>query len=135
MSVVTVLMRSPRYRGMTLADLEWLLLPAPQLGQDAVLEGAATTTNGPSPTAIALWAFTSPQVDSRLASDPAAAVKLQPAEWRSGDKAWLFDAVGDAKLVPKLLAHLRTVTFKGRDLKYRSRNPDGTLIVDTLAAA
>src|SRR5262245_24876259 len=64
--IVSVLMRSPRYRHYTLGDLEWLVVPALKTGQWRVV-GAQSKQNRVSfPVAVALWARRSREVDKKL---------------------------------------------------------------------
>src|SRR5262245_50096191 len=64
--IVSVLMRSPRYRHYTLGDLEWLVVPALATGQWRVV-GAQSKQNRVSfPVAVALWARRSREVDKKL---------------------------------------------------------------------
>ena len=130
--IVSALTRSPQYRAMPLSDLEWLVLPPLKLGQCAVLEGTAPTPAVAAPTAIALWAHASPELDRRLSSDAAGPVRMAPSDWRSGDILWLIDVVGDASAVAQLVAHLRSVTFKGRSIKFRAAGADGRSTVSVL---
>jgi hemolysin-activating ACP:hemolysin acyltransferase len=132
--IVSVLMRSPRYKHYTLSDLEWLVLPPLLTGQFSVAE-ASTKQGGPRvPVAVALWASVSAEVDKRLSENLAAPIRLRPDEWRSGDILWLVDAVGDARVVPQLLKPLSETVFKGRQVKVRRRGEDGKAAVKILGA-
>jgi cytolysin-activating lysine-acyltransferase len=80
--IVTILMRSPQHKQHSLADLEWLVLPAVLSGQFRVAQ--AQQSGIAVPVGVALWASVSTAVDQRL-SDLSAPWRLQPDEWRSGD--------------------------------------------------
>ena len=132
--IVTVLMRSPRYRHYTLGDLEWLVVPALATGQWRVL-GAQSKQNGVSiPVAVALWARVSPEVDKKLSENLHVPIRLRPDEWKSGDILWLVDAVGDPRAVPQVLKQLLETSFKGREAKVRAAGEDGKITVRKLGA-
>jgi cytolysin-activating lysine-acyltransferase len=132
--IVSVLMRSPRYRHYTLGDLEWLVVPALTTGQWRVV-GAQSKQNGVSfPVAVALWAKVSAEVDKKLSENLHLPIKLRPDEWQSGDILWLVDAVGEPRVVPQLLKQLLETSFKGREAKVRAAGEDGKITVRRLAA-
>jgi hemolysin-activating ACP:hemolysin acyltransferase len=133
--IVSVLMRSPRYRHYTLGDLEWLVVPALATGQWRVV-GAQSKQNGVSiPVAVALWARVSPEVDKKLSENLHVPIRLRPDEWQSGDILWLVDAVGEPRVVPQLLKQLLETSFKGREAKVRAAGEDGKITVRRLGAA
>jgi hemolysin-activating ACP:hemolysin acyltransferase len=133
--IVSVLMRSPRYRHYTLGDLEWLVVPALATGQWRVV-GAQSKQNGVSiPVAVALWARVSAEVDKKLSENLHVPIRLRPDEWKSGDILWLVDAVGDPRIVPQLLKQLLETSFKGREAKVRAAGEDGKITVRRLGAA
>ena len=133
--IISVLMRSPRYRHYTLGDLEWLVVPALATGQWRVL-GAQSKQNGVSfPVAVALWAMVSVEVDKKLSENLHVPIRLRPDEWKSGDILWLVDAVGDQRAVPQLLKQLLETSFKGREAKVRAAGEDGKIAVRRLGAA
>jgi cytolysin-activating lysine-acyltransferase len=153
-SVVAVLMRDPGFRNLRLTDLEWLVLPpllsgqwrlgqsratpdqaAPAKGATAPKDAAQDTSKGNLPvvpTAVALWASVSPEIDKRLSSNLDKPLLLKPHEWASGDILWLVAAAGDARAVPKFLKHLAATEFKGRDVKLRVTGDDGKVVIRTL---
>lgn len=147
-SVVAVLMRDPGFRNLRLADLEWLVLPPLlsgqwRLGQSRTTpEQAAPAAGGPQdapkgnlpvvPTAVALWASVSPDIDRRLSSNLDKPLLLKPHEWATGDILWLVAAAGDARAVPKFLKHLTATEFKGREVKLRVTGGDGKVVIRTL---
>lgn len=129
---VTLLMHSPHYKHYTLSDLEWLVLPPLLGGQFSVAEAKLKDSGVPVPVAVALWASVSADVDKRLTQNVGQPMRLRPDEWRSGDILWLFDAVGDARIVPALLKQLGDTVFKGREVKVRGRGEDGKPKLQTL---
>ena len=133
--ILSVLMRSPRYRHYTLGDLEWLVVPALATGQWRVV-GAQSKQNGVSfPVAVALWARVSTEVDKKLSENLHVPIRLRPDEWKSGDILWLVDAVGDSRIVPQLLKQLLETSFKGCETKVRAAGEDGKITVRRLGAA
>jgi hemolysin-activating ACP:hemolysin acyltransferase len=131
--VVTVLMRSPRYRHYTLGDLEWLVIPPLLTGQYTVANTSSKQNGVTVPVAIALWASVSADVDKKLSENLHLPIKLRPDEWRSGDVLWLIDAVGDPRAVPQLLKQLVETTFKGREVKLRVARENGKVTVQRIA--
>lgn len=118
--IVTVLMRSPVHKHLSLADLEWLVFPPLMTGQFAVAE-AKQKEGGSVPAAVVLWASVSSEVDKKLSENLQAPIKLRPDEWKSGNHLWLVEAVGDARVLPELLKQLSDKTFKGKKVKMRRR--------------
>jgi cytolysin-activating lysine-acyltransferase len=130
--IIAMLMSSPRHAGMTLAQANGYLAPAIALGQFALL-GAQQTENGPMAVAgAAWWAFVSPDVDQRLTESRDAHLRLEPAEWKSGDQPWVIEAIGDPKLVNELVKRLAERNFKGKTAKLRAFLPDGRVAVGRL---
>src|SRR5215475_3236706 len=131
--IVSVLMRSPRYRHYTLGDLEWLVIPPLLTGQFTVANASLKQNGVAIPVAIALWASVSAEVDKKLSANLHLPIRLRPDEWRSGDVLWLIDAVGDPRVVPQLLKKLVETTFKGREVKIRVVGENGKVIVQRIA--
>ncbi len=130
---ITVLMRDARYRSMSLADVERLLLPSLVTGQFSLVEGPRGTNGVPS-LGLLTWAEVSPEVDQRLSTSNASPVQLEPKDWRSGNILWIMEAVGDRRLNSEVLKQLRAKKWPGRGLKIRSRGQDGAIQVTVLDA-
>ena len=129
--IVSVLMRSPQHKHYSLADLEWLVLPAVLSGQFRIIQAQATEGTAVAPVGVALWATVSVDADKRL-SDLSVPARLRPDEWRSGDIPWLMEFVCDARIQQALLKDLGENTFKGRPMKMRVRGADGKPQIGTL---
>jgi hemolysin-activating ACP:hemolysin acyltransferase len=130
--IVSVLMRSEHYRGYTLQDLEWLVVPAVLSNQFLLAEARAKGNGFTAPVGVVLWASVSPEVDRRLTAGIAQPIRLKPEDWRSGDILWLVDAVGPPKLIGGMLQRLHAKVFKGRQVKLRAQGQDGKPAVRTM---
>lgn len=119
--IVTLLMRSPLHKHLSLADLEWLVFPPLLSGQFRIANIGSKKSGAVVPAAVVLWAGVSSEVDKRLSENPKAPVRLRPDEWRSGEIIWLVEAVGEPAVVSKLLLQLNESTFKGREVRLRTR--------------
>lgn len=129
--IVTLLMRSPADRHHSLADLEWLVIPAIARGQYVLGEAQSKESGAVTAIGAVLWALVSEEVDKRL-SDLSAPLRLKPNEWRSGDIPWIVLATGDRRLLPGLLQQLTKSTFKERKPKMRVRGKDGKISIGHL---
>lgn len=143
--IIAVLMRDRNFRALPIGELEWLVLPPLMHGQFGLAHAhvsqpdAKNKENGKKPTAlvpvaVALWARVSPNVDKALSANLSSPIKLQPADWVSGENIWLLALAGDQRALPKFLAQLSQTEFKGRQVKMRKRGPDGSVVVERLGA-
>ncbi len=132
--IASVFMRSPQYRQLSLADMEWLVVPAVMSGQFSLAEAQSKTSGFTAPVALVTWASVSAEVDQRLSADPDRQVRLKPEEWKSGDKLWVIDAVGDQKILSAVIKRLRASDWAGRPVKIRARGGDGKPAVMTMDA-
>jgi hemolysin-activating ACP:hemolysin acyltransferase len=133
--IVNILSRSPNHGNKTLADLEWLAMPAVMTGQFSLAESQSKTHGLVTPTGLVTWASVSPDVDRRLTENIQKSLRLRPNEWKSGDILWLMDAVGEPKIVDAMLRNLVQTSWKGRIVRIRANGSDGTFKVGTIAAA
>ncbi len=131
--IVSVLMRSPQFRGMPLQEVEALVVPAVMSGQFLVAEAQSKSKGFVTPVAIALWASVSAEIDQRLGQDLEKPFRLAPNEWRSGDIAWLITIAGDGRIISPMLKQLQETTLKGKPLKMRVKGKDGNVTVGTFA--
>lgn len=130
--IVTLMMRSPADKSITLNDLEWMIVPALQCGQFAVAEAQSKETGAVMPVGAVLWAFVSPDVDQRLSNALDQPARLQAVEWRSGDIPWIVMAIGEPKLLGGLLQQLSKTVFARQAPKMRARGADGKITVGRL---
>ena len=132
--IVAVLMRAPNYRNLAIANLEWLVIPPLIAGQSRIAVSKLKVDGPVIPVAVALWARVSPSVDKRLSEKLDEAPMLRAAEWTSGDILWMIALVGEPDALAKLLPQVQKTVFKGRPVKLRVQQADGTTIVKTLGA-
>jgi hemolysin-activating ACP:hemolysin acyltransferase len=132
--ITTVLMRTPEYRGHSLADLEWLVVPAVTSGQFALAEAQSKANGMTAPVGLVLWAHVSAEVDKRLREHIADPVRLNPAEWKSGDILWVVEAIGDPKIVQAMLQNAAAKDWKDRNVNLRVRGKDGAMRVGVLSS-
>lgn len=132
--IVSVLMRSPGFKAMPLGELETFVVPAVATGQFSVAQAQLKTNGAVAPVGIVLWASVSPEIDQRLAAAPDKAIRLQPAEWRSGDIIWIVEAAGDRRVIAAQLKRLTSAEWSGKVVKLRVKGPDGKPAVRILEA-
>jgi cytolysin-activating lysine-acyltransferase len=96
--IVIALMAVPRYKHLSLADLQPLVLDP--LVSDRIMFAQAKAADGKpdenAPVGIAIWASVSPEVNAKLKEQIAARVfplRLQQKDWNSGSINWLLDVI------------------------------------------
>jgi hemolysin-activating ACP:hemolysin acyltransferase len=130
--IASVLMKSAEYRNMTLANLQALAAPAISTGQFMVLTAHQKSRGAAAPVALALWANVSAEVDRKLSQADGQNVALTPADWSSGDIAWLIVVAGDQRTLPALIAQLQKTKLKDKVIKLRTKDESGAMSVRTL---
>lgn len=97
--VVLALSAVPRYRSHTLSDLTHLIMD-PLVNDRIALAQLKGDQNASlsalSPSAIAIWASVSEEVDAKIVEQTKAGVfpiRLKPSEWNSGSITWLLDVI------------------------------------------
>lgn len=130
--VVTLMMRTPRYRKMPIETLEATAAAPVALGQVAIAEAQSKETGAVMPIAAVLWARVSPEVDRRLSDTENETTSLNVNEWRSGNIPWIIEAIGERKALGKLLHQLVTTVFKSTPPKMRTTGADGKPTVGRL---
>lgn len=107
--VVALMMMPASHKHLFLADLEWLVLPPIMLRQFRLWR------NADKPVGFASWALLSPEVEARMMGG---ARRLQPAEWKSGEHAWLIDVLAPTPdFAQQMVDELKRTVFQGRPLK------------------
>jgi hemolysin-activating ACP:hemolysin acyltransferase len=130
--IAIVYARSPALSHHSLADLEWLILPAVLHGQFHIVEAAIDLNGRRGPIAAATWAFVSPDVDARLTSEFSHNIRLRPEEWKCGDIGWIVDWAGDPNGVSAAIAWLKAGPFKDKNAKIAVRDLAGGARIATL---
>jgi len=133
--IALVYSRSPAHKHYSLADIEWLILPAVLSGQFYVAQAAHRDSGFRAPIAAGTWAFVSEEVDRRLSADLTHRIRLRPDEWKSGEIAWVVDLVGAPVGVRQALQWLKAGPFKGRSAKVLTRNSNGATAIGTVEGA
>ncbi len=133
--IVSVLMKAPRNKHMSLTDLEWLVVPALLHGQFALAEAQHKTAGFTAPVGVLLWARVSAEVDARLTQTAGQPFRLQPHEWTSGDIIWIIDVISDEPTAGALVQQMMRGPFKGRAVKIAVRDGNGAAQVKTLKFA
>jgi len=108
-NIVWLMIRSPQYQGLRLADLEWIVIPALLSQQYMVMEQTDRITGKTGPVSAALWCRVSSEIEDRIIANVEARkiIQLSPGDWTSGDKYWLIAAIGAPEAVKVLLGRLR----------------------------
>ena len=130
--IVSILMRTPAYARMPLADLEWLVVPAVATGQFTLAEGQSKANGMVQPLGVVMWARVSDEIDARMSADPAQPVRLKADEWATGNTIWVIEAVGDGRVVEAMLKRMSETSWAGRTVKFRARNKDGQMVIGSL---
>lgn len=123
--IVALLMHSPQYKYYTLADMEWLVLPALVTGQFSLATAQSRTNGITSPVGVVLWASVSDEVDQRLSVAGEQALRLKPQEWKSGDIPWIVLAVGNQRVLQGIFKGLQEKQWGKRPAKALGRGKDG----------
>ncbi|MEM8973610.1 MAG: toxin-activating lysine-acyltransferase [Pseudomonadota bacterium] len=135
--IVGVLMRTKEYRGLRLAELEKLIVPALGTGQFLIAEAQSKTNGMSAPVATIIYALVSDEIDQRLSTELSNPVPLilDRKDWNSGENAWVVVAAGDQRLIGNMLKNLQESVFKDRPIKSRVREGnDGEVKIVNLRA-
>jgi cytolysin-activating lysine-acyltransferase len=114
---VWLMMNTPMYRHVFLADLEWMVLPPILLRQFRVFFNEGRTV------AFAAWAYLSAATEARL-QEPNP--RLSPQDWKSGDRLWLvnmFAPFGHGEIA---LKELKGTALSGKNFRMHRIDKDGT---------
>ncbi|MDX8503312.1 toxin-activating lysine-acyltransferase [Mesorhizobium sp. VK4C] len=95
--VTMALMATPRYRNLSIPDLEWLVLE-PLLRDRIAIASAKPPSDGSEGPMVgfAVWAKVSEVVSAKIEEQIRAGsfpVRLKSGDWDSGDTVWLLDVV------------------------------------------
>ena len=107
-----VFSKSSAHKHYSLADIEWMILPAVVTGQVYVAEAQHKENGARVPVAVVLWARVSAETDQRLTANFGQKIRLRPGEWQSGDIFWIIDVAGDPQAIEIALRQLSVTVFK-----------------------
>ncbi|GAA6210310.1 hypothetical protein NBRC116602_00500 [Hyphomicrobiales bacterium 4NK60-0047b] len=120
--IAMALMVLPRYRNLSIGDLNSVLLEPLIRDRVAMASHKPEETEG-SPAnnepliGIAIWASVSEEVDQRIREQIKAGVfpvRLKPEDWTSGDINWLMDVIAPTqKLTTSVIANFKQVIKEG----------------------
>lgn len=130
--IAVVFSRSPAHKHYSLADIEWMIMPAVSHGQFYVAEAMNKESGFRTPIAVVTWALVSEEVDQRLSADFSHRIRLRPDEWKSGDIAWIVDLAGAPVGIRHALQWMKAGPFKDKDAKLVVRDAQGAARVETL---
>ncbi|MEO0809816.1 MAG: toxin-activating lysine-acyltransferase [Pseudomonadota bacterium] len=127
------MMALPRYRHISLLDLNTVLLEPLMRDRVAIAAPAQSASDAPplgTLFGIAIWASVSEEVDAKIREQIKAGVfpiRLSPKEWTSGSINWLFDVIApNQKLTTSVIANFKQIIKEG-DLRI---HPLVTRLVD-----
>jgi len=113
--VVLAVSSVPRYRTQSLADLAHLIIEPLARDRIAVASPKANPSESSplSPSAVAVWASVSVEVDAKIAEQTKAGVfpiRLKPDDWASGEIVWLLDVIAPSReMATAVLANFNRV--------------------------
>jgi cytolysin-activating lysine-acyltransferase len=114
--------QSAYHRHFSIADLEWMVMPAILAEQFRVFRAE----QGP-PLGVALWAFLSEEVEARFRAqvDSGAGARLKPDEWNCGDRLWIVEIIAPQasdhnNLMQLMVDDLAANVFAGQPFRFHS---------------
>jgi cytolysin-activating lysine-acyltransferase len=130
--IVSILMRAPRHKKLSLDALRVFILPAVLNSQYMVARFRQQADAGAVPAGVAIWASVSDEVDKRLRTNPQQQVKLAPEEWKSGPNLWLVDLVAPTALAATMLKDVDEKVAKGKPMAAQVVSNDGAVKLTTV---
>jgi cytolysin-activating lysine-acyltransferase len=108
---VSLFCQSPAHRHLLLTDLEWRLVPPIALRQFRLIYKKEM------PYGFVSWALVSEHVERRLDRPD---FRLRPADWKSGDRAWIIDVVAPPDQALGFIDAIKEKVLSGREVKVRT---------------
>ena len=130
--ILSLLVRSGQYRGYTLADVEWLVVPALTTRQFALAHAQSKSTGRYGAVGAVLWANVSEEVDRRLRSAPGQPIRLTQQEWTSGDRIWVVVSIGDDRILRGMIKRLQQKEWANKPVKIVALTKDKQPTIATL---
>jgi cytolysin-activating lysine-acyltransferase len=130
-----LLTQSPLHKVFSIADLEWLVMPA------LIHEQFYTFRDGDQPVGLALWAICGPVAAKKLDAgmiEPENRLTLE--EWTNGDQIWLVDLIAPFANAENrhreiMMADLISGPLAGKAFNFHQTDPNtGKRTVQTVAA-
>ena len=107
--IVWLMSQSPAHKTFFISDLEWMVMTPVLLQQFRIFYDQQ------KPIGVALWGFVNDEAEARLSAGNA---KLQPQDWKSGDKLWVVEIIAPFGGHEAMLQDLKSQVFAGRRLKF-----------------
>jgi cytolysin-activating lysine-acyltransferase len=111
----------PRYRKLSLADLEWAVLAPLVRNQLNVISARDKDREGEHVAGIMVWARVSAAVDAKIRAQIDKGifpVRLDGDDWAGGDIVWLLDVVTPVpKIALELVPSLMRTHFGGKKIE------------------
>lgn len=127
-------MRSPQYKHHSLADLEWLVVPALLAGQFSLTTAPSNKTGSTTAVGVVLWACVSEETDRQLSGAPRHPIRLNQQDWNSGDVIWVIASVGDGRVLQEMLKRLQEKEWANKSAKVLAVAENGMPTVATIGA-
>lgn len=130
-----LLTQSPLHRGLSIGDLEWLVMPA------LIHQQFYLFRDGQQPVGLAMWAKCTPEAVAKLDRGMVEAKnRLTLEEWNAGDQIWLVDLIApfantENRHRELMIADLISKPLKGSEFHFHQTDPaTGKRVVQTVAA-
>ncbi len=127
--LTSLLIRSPEHSQYTIADMEWLVVPAVVNRQFLIIRAQSPGEVTPLPGAAVMWASLSEEFDGMFRQNLGQRFTLTAEQRQSGDNIWITDVVGVPLIWNKALDEMRDTIFKGKKIAMARKEPDGTFSV------
>lgn len=130
--IVSILMRAPKHKAMSLDALRVHVLPAIIHNQYRIARLRRPGNMQGGPAGFAMWASVSDIVDQRLRSLTQHPIRLSPQDWKSGGKLWLIDLVAPSAIAADMLREINEKIGKGQPISTIIVSPEGAICVTTV---
>lgn len=117
--IVWLMSQSPAHKTFFISDLEWMIMVPVMLQQFRIFYDQQ------KPIGVALWGAVSDEVEKRLATGNA---KLQPQDWKSGNKLWVVEIIAPFGGHEEMLQDLKRQVFAEKQLSYLSFEQTGKVV-------
>ena len=107
--IVWLMSQSSAHKTFFISDLEWMIMVPVMLQQFRIFYDQE------KPIGVALWGFVNDEVEARLSAGNA---RLQPQDWKSGEKLWVVEVIAPFGGHEAMLQDLETQVFPGRKLHF-----------------